>query len=214
MTDVDSIEGIATRNLVVNLVHRSLEQIMKSKGLSFSKKSGEWYLPDGLLQRNRVLFKGIDGKSSWFSGVGERKYPTRNGGEVYRYHIAPSFVLDRAGNLPSYLILRMRIHLTDLEGIPLIQHKYTSRRKHLCKWWFNREWSARILGMMQFLADEGQMLRCGPNNEQQLIIDSMPMTAISDKGLDDALVGKPDDYLLALNQEDDEDFYVDGEDDY
>ena len=210
--DVESIEGIPTRNVVVSLIHRSLEQLMKSKGLERSRESGEWYLPDGLMEGNRVSFRSIDGKRNWFLGVGERTYTTRDGGEVYRYHIAPSFTLDRVNNLPDHLTLRIRIYLTDADGTPLAPRKSLSRRKHLCKWWFNHQWSARILGMMQFLADESQMLRCGPSSEQQLVIDSMPMTATSDKGLDDTRVGEPNDYLLALDQEDDEAFYGDGED--
>ena len=204
VTDVDSIEGIATRNLVVSLLHRSLEQLMKAKGMSSDQNGGEWYLPNELLPRNRVTFKGIDGKSGWFSGVGERRFPTRDGGEAYRYHISPMFKTNRTGHLPSYLTLRIRIYLTDVDGSPLAPRKGLSRRKHLSKWWFNRQWSQRILGMMQFLSDESQMLRCGPNGEQQLIIDSMPMTLTSDKGLDDALVGVPNDFLLASDMESDE----------
>ena len=211
--DVDSIEGIVTRNLVVSLIHRSLEQLMKSKGMACYEKSGEWYLPQGLLQRGRVGFKGLDGKSSRFSGVGERKFPTRNGGEVYRYHISPSFTLDRTDTLPSTLRLRIRVYFTDEQGRPLPRSKILSRRKHLCKWWFNHEWSARILGMMQFLSDETQVLRCGPDGEQQLIIDSMPMTVTSTKGINDALVGAPNEYLMASGQENDEELFSDGEDD-
>ena len=207
VVNVESMDGTATRSVVVNLIHRSLEQLMKSKGLERSGKSGDWYLPDGLLQGNRVWFKGVDGKRSWFSGVGERKFPTRDGGEVYRYHIAPSFSHDRVGVLPNHLTLRIRIYLTGPDGRPLAPRKSLSRRKHLCKWWFNREWSARILGMMQLLADENHMLRCGTNSEQQLVIDSMPMTLTSDKGLYDALVGAPNDFLLASDMESDADFY-------
>ena len=211
--EVDSIEGLPTRNIVVNLIHRTLEQLMKSKGLMRCEKSGQWYLPKGLLQGNRVVFKGIDGKSSWFSGTGERNYPSRNGGESYRYHMAPSFVLDRTDNLPSTLTLRIRIYLTDLEGTPLAPRKTLSRRKHLCKWWFNRQWSARILGVMQLLSDENLLVRFGPSGEQQLIVDSMPMTVTSVKGINDVLVGAPDEYLLASGQENDEEPYGDGEDD-
>lgn len=211
--NLEFIEEMPTRNLVVSLTHRSLEQLMKSKGLERSEESGEWYLPDGLLQGNRVWFKGIDGKTSWFSGVGERKFPTRDGGEVYRYHIAPSFGHDRASDLPNYLTLRIRIYLTDSDGTPLAPRKIRSRRKHLCKWWFNREWAARILGVMQLLADENQMLRCGPNGEQQLSIDSMPMTVTNDKGLNDLLVGAPNEYLIGSDEESTEEFYEGGEDD-
>ncbi len=204
--EADAVEGIPIRSVVVNLLYRSLEQLMKSKGLKRSERTREWYLPDGLLQGNRVSYRGIDGKGNWFLGVGERTYTTGGSGEMYRYHISPSFSHDRVGVLPNHLTLRIRIYLTDSDGRQLAPRKSLSRRKHLCKWWFNHQWSARILGMMQFLADDSQMLRCGSTTEQQVIIDSMPITAISDKSLDDALVGEPDDYLLDLDQEGDEDF--------
>ena len=211
--NVEFIEEMPIRNVVVSLTHRSLEQLMKSKGMVCNRKSGEWYLPDGLLQGNRVKFKGIDGKSSWFFGAGERTFSTRDSREVYRYHISPSFRLDRTDTFPSTLTLRIRIYFTDKQGKPLPRRKILSRRKRLCRDWYNYEWSVRILGMMQFLSDESLKLRCGPSGEQQLIIDSKPMTFTSNRRLNDALVGAPSAHIISSDEESVGNFYGNEDDD-
>ena len=53
--------------------------------------------------------------------------------------------------------MRIYIRLTDLNAKCLEGRKVVSRRKHLCKDWFNDEWSKRITGIMRFLGSEGEI---------------------------------------------------------
>ncbi len=218
--DTAEVDGIDTRDLVVSLIHRCLDSLLRDAGMEYSvtaepgreggrrnrrntRKTGQWYLPRGFLGNDRVSFTFPDGKRSWFSGVGERTYPTRDGGEVYRYHLSPSFSVLTDTIDPFVLLLRNRVYLTDASGTLLTKQRILSRRKHLCKTWFNREWAARTLGIAQLLADEDLYIRFGPEGEQQLVISAMPIVSKAPLRIHDDLVDEPDEAYTAWYWEDD-----------
>lgn len=80
-----------------------------------------------------------------------------------------------------------------------------SRRKHLCKTWFNKEWSARTLGTAQLLADNNMHIRLGPAGDQQLIINAMPIAPNAPKRIHDESVDEPDDIYTEWHEEEVED---------
>ena len=205
-----SIHGIATRDVVVALLHGSIDRLLSSRGMAYCADRRQWYLPTGLLQSNYVPFALPNGKRSRFLGVGERKFPTREGGEVYRYHLSPSFSVLQDHADPFVLFLRNRIYFTDTKGILLDEQKVKSRRKHLCKFWFNREWSVRTLGIAQLLADEDMKIRIGPDGEQQLVINAWPITITAPKSISDERADKPDKRLSTWDEDDEETEYTAG----
>ena len=224
--DTAEVHGIDSRDLLVSLIHRCLDCLLRDVGMECSitaepvrgggrrrrskgnprsrgKKSGQWFLPRGLLDNDRVSLTFPNGSKRWFSGVGERTYPTKDGGEVYRYHLSPSFSVLNDTIDPVVLLLRNRVYLTDTNGTPLNKQKILSRRKHLCKTWFNREWVARTLGIAQLLADEDMLIRFGPEGEQQLVISGVPIVSTAPLRIRDDLVDEPDEACTALYWEDD-----------
>lgn len=174
--DKTTVYGIETHKLVAGLIYRCIDQILiRNEFLRIeSKRRKIWCLNSQIPSHNRISFRYPNGSKSWFRGVGERTYPTINGKEIYRYHLNPSISVKSIGNTPHEIIMRMHVHLTDRYSRPLKNQQILSRRKHLCKFWFNREWSARILGIAQLLADEDLRIRHGQNGPQQLIINATP----------------------------------------
>ncbi len=209
--DTKLVDGIDTRHLVVSLIHKCLDLLLRDKGMKYSvitehrknrKNMEQWYIPQGLLDNDHVSFTFPSGKKSWFNGVGERTYPTVDGGEVYRYHLSPSFSVLRGQIDPFVLFLRNRVYLTDNKGRPLEGRKIISRRKDLCKGWFNYEWGARTLGIIQLLADDDMYIRFGPDGEQQLVISAMPIVPNAPQRILDELVDKPDEIYTMWHEED------------
>ena len=209
--DTKLVDGIDTRHLVVSLIHKCLDLLLRDKGMKYSvitehrknrKNMEQWYIPQGLLDNDHVSFTFPSGKKSWFNGVGERTYPTVDGGEVYRYHLSPSFSVLRGQIDPFVLFLRNRVYLTDNKGRPLEGRKIISRRKDLCKGWFNYEWGARTLGIIQLLADDDMYIRFGPDGEQQLVISAMPIVPNAPQRIHDERVDKPDERYTMWHEED------------
>ncbi|MDE0182650.1 MAG: toll/interleukin-1 receptor domain-containing protein [Caldilineaceae bacterium] len=195
--EATKVDGIDSHDLAVRLIRRSLYRLMEGYGLKYSESSNNFYLPSGLLQNDRVSVILPNGRKSWFLGVGARKYSTAKGGETYRYHLSPSFDVLREQNEPSALFLRNRVHLTDIQGKELEGRKIPSRRKHLCRGWFNHEWCLRTLGMAQLLADEDMYIRYGPVGEQQLVISASPLAMEAPLKVCDNLVDDPDEIYSA-----------------
>ena len=197
----DSIEGINARDLVVNLINRSLERILEANGAKYSQITRRWHLPNDASQTNRVNFVYPDGKKGYFARTGERNYRSSGRSETYLYSLSPSFSVIRDGGTPSVLVLRNHIYLTDAEGHALRGQKAVSRRKHLCKDWYNEQWSARTLGMAQFLADADLKIRFGPAGDQQLVINAMPVTVEAPKRVFDEAVDEPDEFYTSWQQD-------------
>ena len=200
--DTRLLDGIDMRDLVVSLIHKCLHRLLEAKGMAYCDVRKQWYLPRGLLEDNRVVFTFPGGKISWFRGVGERTYPTTVGREVYRYHLSPSFTVLHDQSDPFVLLLRNRVYLTDAKGIPLEGRKIVSRRKNLCKTWFNYQWCARTLGIAQLLADEDMYIRFGSEGEQQVVISAMPIVPNALQSIHDELVDEPDEIFTTWYDED------------
>ena len=191
-SDVNEVNGIKSRDLMVSLVHRCLDVLLASSGLAYSARSRRWYLPSGVLHGDRVPITYPDGMKRWFKGVGDRKYPTTDGGEMYRYHLSPSFRMLRNRDAPYVLVVEHHLYLTNLMGVELEGRKVQSRRKHVGRNWFNREWGARTLGVLQLLAGEDMRIRIGPEGEQQLVINALPISPTASRSIHDELAGEPD----------------------
>ena len=202
--EVSTIAGIDSRDLVVGLLHRSLHRLMQEVGMKYSETRRCWYIPKGLLPNDRVSFAYPHGGRSWFRGVGERKYPTRDGGEMYRYHLSPSFSLLRDHDDPYILSLRNRVYLTDVDGGDLGRRQIPSRRKHVSKDWFNREWCARTLGIVQLLSGGDGYIRFGPDGEQQLVVSATPIMLDAPLSIRDELADEPDETYTMWNEGADE----------
>lgn len=203
--DKELVDGINVRDLVVNLIHKCLDCLHHNKKIKYCDIRNQWYLPLGKLTNNRINFTFPNGKKSWFKGVSERTYFGASGKEIYRYHLSPSFSVLRDKTDPFVILLRNRVYLTDLDGVPLSERKIVSRRKHLCKAWFNHEWCARTLGIAQLLADGNGFIRFGPERKQELVIKAMPIAVNAPQSISDDIVDEPDEDYTTWYGEEDED---------
>ena len=203
--DTELVDGIDTRDLVVNLIHKCLHRLLEAKGMLYCDVRKQWYLPRELLRNDRVFFNFPNGKKGWFKGVGERIYPAAKGKEVYRYHLSPSFALLHNQTDPFVLLLRNRVYLTDVNADPLDERKIVSRRKHLCKTWFNHEWSVRTLGIAQLISDGNGFIRFGPGGKQELVIQATPIVVNAPQSIRDDTADEPDEDYTTWYEEEDED---------
>ena len=195
------VDGFETLNVVKSLIHRCLEGVMESRGMKFNHMAKRWYLPMKESRNPRLRFTLPNGQKSSVSSGGERTFWSSGYSEKYRYYLSPSFSLLRDQIDPFVLMLRTHIYLTDVHGRPLERQKAISRRKHLCKDWFNEQWTARTLAMAQSLADDDTSLRYGPSSEQQLVISAIPISLEASKRLLDELADQPDDYLMGRDDD-------------
>lgn len=186
--DVRDIDGIDARDVVVSLVHASIDALFASRGLTFDASARQWYFPTDLVPGNQLRFRNPNGRRTRCLTVGQRTLR----GESYRYHLSPSLSVLRGSGQPFLLLLRLQVRLTDLHGHPLPPRAAVSRRKHLCRSWWNPHWLARTLAVANFLSAGESVIRfCG------LEVGASPTTLAVDVAVDESSAAGPDELLLA-----------------
>ena len=149
--DVDTICGIASSHVLKPLLRRALLLHLQKRGLQPTPDDPHiFYFPGGLLRNDLIRFKRPDGRRVSRRVAGERAWRP---GERFAYHQAVTF--DICTDLPGQYSARFRIrlHITDCDGNPLPTVAANARRRRLTRDWYNREWLARHLALLAFIAD-------------------------------------------------------------
>ena len=169
------IEGIVTSNIVSHLLKRSLIEKCLSLGLKQTGcKRRRVYFPYGLLEREKIRFVDIEGKKRWVCVAGTRKhYVVGNSAERYRYHLAPSFFIKQNTLGEDFIAeLKIELHLTGLNGEEIPARGINSRRKNICKSWWNNHWCNRLMAILYYLSGDGMKIVL--SSDEQLILNSKP----------------------------------------
>jgi hypothetical protein len=179
------IDGCSSANLIPELVRKSLVVKSIEKGLRVSPEKGHLYFPSDLVQSDRLKFVRPDGVRSFINSAGQRKYWRPQKSEEYRYSLSPTFAVPQPRDGPLVVLVRMRVYITDTQGRPLSSRQTVSRRKHLCKSWWNDDWLHRMLAVCQFLADGGPKITIGDTIDDQVVICASPRSWEAPVGIDE-----------------------------
>ena len=156
------IDNVPSSNIVSNLLKKSIEVVCQRKGLKRNRETGLLYFPIALLTRNKLNFVNVYGKRTYVLAAGQR---TKSGSK-YRYHLAPVVHVRRDLIDNHSLLLRIRLFITDGHGNVMSPLSALSRRKHLCKNWWNEEWLNREFAIVQHLADGNDSISLGTGDEE------------------------------------------------
>lgn len=151
--DKDSIEGISTRNLIAELLKKSLIAHALSIGMHLCPATWVLYFPSGMLPNDRVNFDLPTGRRSFVNISGERTYKSYKKKEKYRYQLAVQFFVAQHLDKEPVVIIKPRVRITDGAGQTLEKRAAQSRRKHLCKNWWNDEWANRVIAIIAALSN-------------------------------------------------------------
>jgi TIR domain len=209
-----AVDGCLSANLIPELVRKSLVEKCVERGLRVSPEKGHLFFPPDLLQGDRLKFIRPDGAKSFVASTGKRKYWRPQKSEEYCYSLSPTFAVPQARDGPLVVLVRMRVYITDTDGKTLAKRQTVSRRKHLCKNWWNDDWLHRMLAVCQFLAEGGQAITIGDTADDEVVVRASPRgwevpVGINERALEKVSTAR-DDALLPQVQDEAED---DGEGD-
>ena len=182
--ETKQIEGSWIRNLVSELVRKSLVVKCHDKGLLYCPVTNLHYFPYNIVEGNRLKYAKPDGTRTYVNAAGQRKYWQPSRSEYYRYHLAPVFWVSQKLFEDFVVLVRVRIRLTDTKGILLSGRKVQSRRKDLCRDWWNNDWLNRILAICQYLADDDKII-IGRREHKRIVINAMPFHLEVPMGIDE-----------------------------
>jgi hypothetical protein len=169
----DEREGRKTQDLAKDLVKRSLDVAIVQAGLQWCddrrlfyfprRESGEWNQPveyvDGIMRA------ALTGEKT--EGWGERA-------SKFLYQLAPVFRVGKDEGGSWWLSMRIYVRTTTLDGKVFTEKEIGRRRKTVGKSWWNREWLARQLAVMQALRTDGNEIRIG-SVPRAVVIDIRPL---------------------------------------
>lgn len=185
----DVIEGIDTRNVVVHLLRGCIETRLRRAGFEWSTAAEAYVFPGLHGQRVRVTLPS--GATTTVQHSGERTFFRVGQPKVrYRYRLAVKLVVDRIGADEFGLIWRLRFELTDTNDEPLPSSQHLSRRKHITRCWRNYHWLVRHLAAIQRCADDDELIRIGPDDEGQVILNCRPTAFEVNKSLNEEKLGE------------------------
>ncbi|MEM2137517.1 MAG: toll/interleukin-1 receptor domain-containing protein [Candidatus Anstonellaceae archaeon] len=177
---VEEICGIPTRNVVTNLLQKSLHVACFSRGMKLCAETGAIYMPRSLTpKRIRIEYMGHPISIGY---GGERVRHTIKGDTKFLFHLAPKFKIIQTGHDSFISSISIHLHITNLGGEPIRGRGVNSRRKSVCKEWWNEEWLKRYLAMMMFLSNGKSEIIVGGDVQKQviasssLIEDSVPLS--------------------------------------
>ena len=178
------IDNIWTPNIISNLLKRSLRCKCVDLGLVWTREHDYLYFPDGFAENNKIKFTDYSGRKTWLTAVGEQSFP---GSDKFRYHLAPTFQVRQDFDDDFVIRLRNRVFLSDLNDRPLDTSQSLTRRKRVCKSWWNDDWIKRQIAVLEFLSDGEGFIRMG-DSEEQLVVHSQPVSFEVPTSLDDAAI--------------------------
>jgi len=184
-----TICGISSRNLVSELLRKSLIVKCHERGLEYCPDTRLHYFPKGLVKGDRLKYTRPDGTRTYTKTVGERGFWRPSGSMRYRYHLAPTFYVLQDLLDDFVVTVRIRIRLSDISGRVLSARTALSRRKHLCKDWWNNDWLHRTLAICQYLADD-DTIAIGEQKGERILINSVPAHMNAPISIDESVLGQ------------------------
>jgi hypothetical protein len=155
-------EGKKSTDVVKELIRRTFDVACVRAGLVWCDHRRVYYFPHPTNNVHRsASFKHVDGRGTHVALTGEKQYGWGERATRFRYQLGPmaSTGHDEAGSW--WITMRIYVRVTDTEGVPFELKDIVRRRKAVTKGWWNKEWLARLLGVMQALENEPRAITVG-----------------------------------------------------
>lgn len=171
-----------------------------------------WYVPSGLIHKDKIAFKESNGKTRHKNLVGKsEKYKVS-----WHYAVGANVILGE----PKRIQLTAHIVFNDLDTklpIESLQRMHRLRRG-FCRNWWNDTWRSFLKAFLTLISKNQSVIQLPVGNNRFVTLDSETLTFTSPHGLSDALeLSEDEDVLLDENDDelliDSDDFVFSEEDD-
>lgn len=190
--DTPQKDGKDTQNVAKELVRRTLDVICVQKGLSYCSNRRVFYFPERADGEWSQPFKHVDGRQTRAQLTGMRTKGWGDRASQFLYQLAPKFHAQRDVDGTWNVVLNIYVRCTDLDGKLYERKEMGRRRKAVTKTWWNKDWLARMLAVVQALQTEEGRVQLGEGN-RAMVMDASPLRWECPVGLDvQALSGMAD----------------------
>jgi hypothetical protein len=161
-------------DVVKELIWRSLEVACVAAGLKWCDDRRRFYFEHGEKSHRYIPLTHVDGCRTRVAATGEKTYGIGARAAPFRYQLCPTFRVgcDEAGDW--WVTMRIYVRITDTYGLPHQEKAITRRRKNVTKGWWNKEWFARTLAVMQALGAGTSDIRIG-SGSRKVTVSTKPL---------------------------------------
>ena len=179
----NQVSAADARNRIATLIRQAWDLRMEKLGLRQYQLSNHrliWYIPSGLIPKNKVEFVDVNGKRRRKQLVGSSQKLKVN----WHYAVGVHPVLSDIRRVE----LRTHIVFTDTDG-QLIES--TSRmhqlRRSFCKNWWNDRWRGFLRAFLAFASQGKETISLPAGNDRTIQIGALPITFLAPRGLSDSV---------------------------
>ena len=166
--------GKKSLNVVKELVRRSLYIACANAGMEWCGNRKKYFYPVVSTPRISKSYVHVDGRKTHVAVTGEKTLGYGDRAAPFRYQLCPCFKVGQDTDGGFWTTMRIYVRVTDLDGVPYIKKAITRRRKNVAKSWWNKEWFARTLGLMQSLETNERVIEIG-SGKHQVVVSTIPM---------------------------------------
>jgi len=206
-------EGKRSTDVVKELIRRSLDVACVQAGLKWCGDRNIFYFPQEGQGQTNVPFRHVDGRDTRVAVNGERQYGWGDRASQFKYQLGPRFYAYRDDTKSWWVTVRLYVRVTDINGTPFQLKDIVRRRKAVTKNWWNKEWLARLLGVMQALRNNGGDITIGSGN-RSVTVSTTPLEWHCPVAIDVAAIERVGDFqeeMAAMRYVDDDDEDADSE---
>lgn len=169
------------RNRVSMLIRQAWDLKMEALGLKQYELSGQrlaWYVPAGLLEKGKIGFTDVDGKS-------RKKQLT---GTSQKYKVNWHYAVSVHPNLDDIHRIELNAHIvfTDFED-ELIESKSRMHqlRRGFCKNWWNDRWRGFLRAFLALVSEGTNTISLPVGGGRSIELNALPIEFKSPQGLSD-----------------------------
>ncbi|USE77243.1 restriction endonuclease [Cupriavidus gilardii] len=180
---VSQSDGKKTFDIVKELIWRSLEVVCVQKGLKFCNDRKVLYFPERDSGEWNQSIQHVDGRSTTVQLTGERTKGWGDRASPFLYQLAPQFRPQRDADGKWSVVVRVYVRVTTHEGAVFEGKEIGRRRKIVTRNWWNKEWLARLLGVVQALETSQGSIEIG-EGKRAVVMYTKPLSWMCPVGLD------------------------------
>ena len=173
-TETPERDGKKTEDVAKELARRSLLVICVEKGLEYCSDRDLYYFPRREDRDWNQKIRHVDGRNTRVALTGSRTLGWGDRASPFVYHLAPLFQPQHDADGTWNVVVRIYVRPTDPTGKVYELKAIGRRRKAVTKSWWNKDWLARLLGVVQALETSIGEVRYG-DGKRALVMSSAPM---------------------------------------
>lgn len=181
--DIPQKDGKKTLDLAKELAWRSLEVVCAQRGLQFCNDRKVFYYPKLKSGEWNQAINHVDGRSTTVQLTGERTKGWGERASPFLYQLAPRFRPQHDVDGTWIVVVNIYIRVTTPESAVFEGKEIGRRRKIVSKSWWNKEWLARLLGVVQALQTSEGRIEIG-EGARAVVMQTKPLSWECPVGLD------------------------------